>query len=382
MRKALLVTTVSGFVPQFEMNNVKILQELGYEVHYAANYNTPVYGEDNSRLENTGIICHQVDFVRSPFQIIKNIKALVQLIQIMREDNYQLVHCHTPMGGVLARIAAFTTRTAPVIYTAHGFHFYKGAPLLNWLMYYPVEKLLARITDSLIVINQEDQKNAHNFHLRGNGKLWYIPGVGLKKQAKRTAKEYYQFREKLGISPDMVVLTSVGELTKRKNQIQIIEAMKAFRDKKVKYLICGTGAEEQTYLNYIRENHLEKQVILMGYRTDVADILKASDIFIFPSKQEGLPVALMEAMQIGLPVICSDIRGNQDLIKDRQGGCLIKNDNIPEYINAIKALSKDNKMRRQMGMWNHQQMENFLLDKVEERMRLVYEYHSSDHVHL
>ena len=125
LRKALLVTHVSGFVPQFEMNNVRILQELGYEVHYASNFHTPSYGTDNHRLDGTGIIRHQIDFVRSPFSA-KNCLVYRQMCDLMKREHFSLVHCHTPMGGVMARLAAHVTGTGPVIYTAHGFHFLRG----------------------------------------------------------------------------------------------------------------------------------------------------------------------------------------------------------------------------------------------------------------
>ena len=124
VKKALLVTRVSGFIPQHEMNNVKILQEMGYEVHYASNFHTPSYGTDNHRLDGTGIVRHPIDFVRSPFDK-RNFQVYRQMVELMRREDFSLVHCHTPMGGVMARLAAHATGTGPVIYTAHGFHFFK-----------------------------------------------------------------------------------------------------------------------------------------------------------------------------------------------------------------------------------------------------------------
>ena len=175
-KKALLVTTVSGFVPQFEMNNVHILQSMGFEVHYASNYNTPSYGTDNHRLDGTGIIRHQIDFIRSPFKPA-NLKVYRQLCTLMEQESFQLVHCHTPMGGVMARLAAHATHTGPVIYTAHGFHFFKGAKPVNWLCYYPMERFLSRYTDQQICINYEDYERAKKaFHARYTD---YIPGVGI-----------------------------------------------------------------------------------------------------------------------------------------------------------------------------------------------------------
>ena len=174
-KKALLVTTVSGFVPQFEMGNVAILKELGYEVHYASNFHNPSYGTDNKRLDGTGIICHQIDFERSPFNK-RNIQAYKQLVNIMKEEKIDLVHCHTPMGAVLARLAAKKCGIRNVIYTAHGFHFFKGASIKNWLIYYTVERFLSGFTDTQICINMEDYSNAKKFKAKN---VEYIAGVGI-----------------------------------------------------------------------------------------------------------------------------------------------------------------------------------------------------------
>lgn len=319
--KVLLVTTVSGFVPQFEMGNVRILQEMGYEVHYATNYNMPAYGNDNSRLDGTGIVRHQVDFHRSPYRIRENVKAYRQLKKVLCEDRYSLVHCHTPMGAALARLAAHNTHTAPVVYTAHGFHFFTGAKALNWLVYYTAEKIFAHWTDVLITINQEDYDRASkHFHMRK--RMWHkgcvkkINGVGIDLgkyrdvQVDRAAK-----RKELGLADDDYVFVSVGELIHRKNHQIVIRALAQMKtDKSVKYIICGQGDLQQDLEKLIQECGVEDKVKLLGYRTDVKEILKASDCFIFPSKQEGLPVALMEAMASGVPVLCSKIRGNVDLI--------------------------------------------------------------------
>ena len=175
-KKALLVTTVSGFVPQFEMNNVRILQSMGYEVHYASNYHTPAYGNDNHRLDGTGIIRHQVDFVRSPFHPA-NISVYRQLYRLMKQIPFDLVHCHTPMGAVMARLTAHATHTDPVIYTAHGFHFYHGASPIYWLCYYPMERFLSRYTKQQLCINREDYQCAKKtFYSKY---VDYIPGVGI-----------------------------------------------------------------------------------------------------------------------------------------------------------------------------------------------------------
>lgn len=359
MKKALIVTTVSGFVPQFEMSNVAILQKMGYEVHYASNFHNPHYGFDNHRLDGTGIIRHQVDFVRSPFWIRKNRKAYKQLKKIMEKISFQIVHCHTPMGGVWGRLVAEEIRKKQkkkkarekmtVLYTAHGFHFYKGAPIINWLIYYAVEWWLAHDTDILITINQEDYMRAKKFHLRKNGRLYQIDGVGISADTyQNILVDKVRKRKELGVLPEDYLFISVGELTKRKNHQVVIRALARIKKegiKKVSYLICGEGSERERLIRLIQQNHMEGQIFLLGYREDIKELLAISDCFIFPSKQEGLPVAVMEAMAVGLPCICSDVRGNRDLLKENLGDILVKENRVESYCTAMKKMMKYQKKR-------------------------------------
>lgn len=353
MKKALLITTVSGFVPQFELNHVQILQEMGYEVHYASNFYHPHYGSDNRRLEGTGMICHQVDFERSPFRIKENRKAYQQLKAVLEGNTFDLIHCHTPMGGVLGRLAAEHCRKiqkkkegfSKVFYTAHGFHFYRGAPWKNWLLYYPIEWWLASYTDVLITINQEDYLRARKFRLRKTmerkGRVEKVNGVGIDvnryQNRSDLVKQSEKKRKELGISFDAYIFISVGELTKRKNHQIVLKALASIKEEckksKVRYVICGEGPERKRLTKLIRQYHLEKIVSLFGYRTDIGELLIASDCFVFPSKQEGLPVALMEAKAVGLPCICSDIRGNRELAKPEE---LVKTNNSRAYQKKIK----------------------------------------------
>lgn len=372
-KKALLVTTISGFVPQFEMNNVKILQDMGYEVHYAANYNTPVYTDNNDRLEGTGIVRHQVDFIRSPFRIFKNIKAYRQLRKVMKCDKYDLVHCHTPMGGVIGRIAAKQAKIPYVIYTAHGFHFFKGSPLINWLLFYPVERLLASITDVLITINEEDFDQANKFHIRNKGAVKLIPGVGIDTEIKSLEVDE-DLKNLLGIDDNKYIVTSVGELTKRKNHQVAIKAMKTVIKNRtdIVYLICGTGELESKLLQLVDELDLNKHVKFLGYRTDIEDILSISDCFLFPSLQEGLPVAILEAMVAGLPVVCSDIRGNRDLIKDGESGYVVEHQSIKKYAECIIKTVSDIENAKKFGDYNKVRVKKYDKRIVEKKMIEIY----------
>lgn len=354
MKKVLLVTHVSGFVPQFEMNNVRYLQEKGYEVHYAANFDMISYGGDNSRLEDTGIICHHIPFNRSPFTL-QNAGVYRKLKALIDAEAFQLIHCHTPMGGMMARMAARKARRqgTKVIYTAHGFHFFKGAPLQNWLLYYPVERFLSRFTDVQITINSEDYQRARKFHA---GQVVFIPGVGINtgRLREKSVISHEQFRQSLGIQADDICILSVGELVKNKNHRIVLEALSKLQDERVKYLICGQGSETASLNSLARDLQLERQVQLLGFRKDVAKIYEIADIFVFPSLREGLSVALMEAMGKGLPVVCSRIRGNQDLIQDREGGLLVSPRDADELAGALEKLCADQELRSSMGAYNQE----------------------------
>lgn len=379
MKKALIVTRVSGFVPQFELDHVKILQNLGYEVHYAANMNVVVYGKDNSRLEGTGLICHHIDFCRSPFstRVVESYRALKELL--CREE-FDLIHCHMPMSGVVARFAAQAVyrknkKRVLVLYTAHGFHFYKGAPFKNWIYYLP-ERFLSRYTDRLITMNEEDYVRAGRFPVRG--KVEKISGVGISLQnmdsrdTQKTKEIRKEIRSRWHVGEDEFLLVSVGELTKNKNHLEILRVLAKYNVPKLKYMICGAGAMEEELKNYIREHQLADRVIMTGYCDEVENVLKSADCFVSPSQREGLSVAVMEAMRAGLPVIARKIRGNTDLIQEEKGGFLLEQPKEEEYDQVIRRLMASPELCDTMGKWNQKQVRKFSVEEVNAQMERIY----------
>ena len=377
-KKALLVTTVSGFVPQFEMSNVAILKELGYEIHYASNFNNPSYGTDNRRLEGTGIICHQVDFERSPFNK-KNWQAYKQLVKIMKDENIDLVHCHTPMGSVLARLAAKKCGIKDVLYTAHGFHFFKGASIKNWLIYYPVERFLSGYTDTQVCINMEDFYNAKKFKARN---VEYIAGVGIdtkgiKEKSNITSGEKEELRKELKLADTDRVLITAGEMIERKNQKFLLEVVKKIKEKEssVKLIVCGHGRLENSLKLKTKELGIEDSVIFTGYRTDIYRILGLSEVFLFSSLQEGLPVAVMEAMAVGLPVVCSKVRGNADLVDNGKGGYVPEQFDVNIWSDLIYSLLMDKNRLKSFGEYNIDKIKEYDKSNVEKEMRRIYGYY-------
>lgn len=388
-KKALLVTTVSGFVPQFEMNNVRLLQSMGYEVHYAANYDMPSYGDDNHRLDATGIIRHQIDFVRSPFNL-SEWKVYRQLCSLMKAEQFDLVHCHTPMGGVMARLAAHATGTRPVIYTAHGFHFFKGASLANWICYYPIERFLSRFTDQQICINHEDFECARRrFHAHFTD---YIPGAGLAfdKLPHMTSEDICLKKKELGLPVNARIVLSSGEFIKRKNHKTALRAIAKligeFPD--LHYVICGHGKLKEDLKQLTKELGLEGHVSFPGYRKDMLEIYPCADVFVFPSYQEGLPMALLEAMASGLPIVCSDVRGCNDLMEEDfssenhmlsakvkccKGGCMVeKADDVDAYVEALTWMLKNPKSMESMKQANILRAKDFSMERVSACMERIY----------
>lgn len=374
MKHALIITTISGFVPQFEMNDVRILQENGYTVHYASDFENPIYNIDQTQLKRDGLILHHIDIRKSPFQITKNIKAFIQLKQIIRKEQIELVHCHNPMGGVVGRLAAKASRRKPyVVYTAHGFHFYEGAPKKNWLLYYTAEKFLAHLTDRLITINKEDYERANRFRLKKHGRVEQIPGVGVNIDKFRKRPEIRDSkREELNIPQNGFHIVSVGELVENKNHAVIIEALAKLKDKNIYYSICGKGPYREALEQLIKKYHLEKQVQLLGYRNDIHEVLQSADCFAFPSKREGLGIAAIEALACEVPVIASDNRGSREYMRHLENGIVCKAENTEDFVHAILRMEQSEDLRDKMGKQGRKTAEKFSIKATDKIMRRVY----------
>lgn len=374
MKNALIVTTIAGFLPQFEMNDVKILQELGYTVHYASDFGNPVYHLNQKELEKMGLVLHHIDIQKSPLKFRKNQKAFVQLKHIMEQEQIQLVHCHNPMGGVLGRLAAqCCRRNVYVIYTAHGFHFYEGAPKKNWIFFYTAEKFLAYMTNRLITINQEDYKRAEKFRLRQYGKAEHIPGVGvdmIKFQKKEHLKN--PKRQELGVPEGAFHIVSVGEINDNKNHEVMIKAVAHMQNPNIYYSICGKGPKEAELRKLIEELGVKAQVRLLGYRNDVSEVLQSADCFAFPSRREGLGIAAIEAMACRIPVIGADNRGTREYLRDGETGIVCAADCMEDYENAVKRFMESQALREKMAVNCRRMAENFSIEATDKVMRRIY----------
>ena len=346
-KKAIIIASVASMIDQFNRDNINILQELGYEVHVACNFENAgtITTERTEKLkkdlDDLDVKYYQVSIPRKINDIKSLINSYKTLKKLANDGQYTLMHCHSPIGGVLARLSFNECRKkkiTKVIYTAHGFHFFKGAPLKNWIIFYPIEKYCARMTDILITINKDDFKFAKE-HMKST-QVEYVPGIGIDlEKFKLENFDRNDYRIKLGINANDFMILSVGELNKNKNHEIIIRAIASLNNSNIHYFIAGQG-ELKEYLTLLsKELNVENQVHLLGYRNDIVQLCNSADLYILPSIREGLNVSLMEAMASGIPCIVSDIRGNRDLIYNNQNGFLcnpLKEEEFKKDINEIR----------------------------------------------
>lgn len=373
MSKILFVTNIANKIGSFSIASIQAAHNEDISFHMAAYWN--LTKENMSALEEEFDVClHHLDLVRSPFSF-RNFKALKQLIQIIREEKIDYIHCNTPVGGILGRLAGKKCKVKKVIYQAHGFHFYKGAPLKNWLLYYPVEKWLARYTDALITINSEDFELAKTkLKLRKNGKVYYVPGVGIDTtQYALSAKVREEKRIELKLNENDVALISMGDLIERKNYDTAIRAIAEANNPTLQYFICGKGPEEENLKALAESLGVSDQIHFLGFRSDIKELLASVDVFLFTTKQEGLPRSMMEAMASGLPCVASKIRGNTDLLEGTEGGYLCRTTDVSDYADKLKILANDKTLREKMGRNNLITIQKFSTGTVNEEMRKIYE---------
>lgn len=370
--KLLYILNVAGRVNNFSYSSMCAAKELGFEFHIAGNWGYKSSQERCADEEKYGIKIHQIDFERSPVSP-KNKKAYNQLLELMKRENYDAVHCNTPIGGLLGRLCAKKCKVNKVIYQVHGFHFYKGAPALNWLVYYPVEKWLSKYTDALVTINKEDFERASEKRFSKTGIAYYVPGVGidLEQFAYRDGARG-EMRAEMGIGENDTVLISVGELNKNKNTSVIVSALEKLNDSSVHYIVCGVGDERENLENQVKAAGLENNVHFLGYRNDILKLYSASDVFVMSSFREGLSRSIMEAMAMGLPCVVSEIRGNVDMIDDGKGGFLCPVTDAQAYAKAIGTLCSSAQLRESMKAYNLEKIRQFELCRATEEIRKVY----------
>ncbi|MDQ0917487.1 glycosyltransferase family 4 protein [Paenibacillus sp. V4I5] len=375
-KKVLLCATVDYHFKAFHLPYMKWFKEQGWEVHIAANGDMDLPYVDAK---------FNIPIQRSPFKLI-NMKAYTELKSIIDENKYDIIHCHTPMGGVLARLAARDARKSgtKVIYTAHGFHFCQGAPIVPWLVYYPLEKILSYFTDCLITINEEDYQLAVKRRFRAS-RIEHVHGVGVNTERFRPAYDSHKRELKLttGYHPDDILLFYAAEFNQNKNQQLLLHALASVKDgvPNVKLLLAGEGPLKEQCQDLAKKLGIEDQVDFLGYRNDIDRLLPMCDIAVASSLREGLPVNIMEAMACGLPIIASENRGHRELVQNEHNGWITAPNDREAMAEKIKLLVQNKELRERLGTCGREIVERrYAIQQVLNEKSTIYSLYMGEKV--
>ncbi|KAB2439565.1 glycosyltransferase family 4 protein [Bacillus luti] len=320
MKTVLIVTTVSSTVSAFLMPNIELLISKGYKVEVATNIQNEHFVKT---LEDNKVVIHHIPFNRN-IKSLENIRAYLKIKDLFKKREYSFVHTHTPIASFLTRLAS----QYRVIYTAHGFHFNEHGSNISNFLYKMVEKIGAKKTNRLIVINKDDYEASKQIICPE--KIRFIKGVGVDTAEYNLEvidrMTQMELKQELGISENTKIITHIAEFNDNKRQIDILYAATKLREvygDNFVILLIGRGPNGDYICNKIRELNVDHNVQYLGYRKDINKILSITDVGLLVSLREGLPRSVMEMMTMKVPVVVTNIRGNRDLIQDGYNGFLV-----------------------------------------------------------
>ena len=361
-RERIFLSSLIGIPAKQAMN-------MGYDVFVGVNRENP------DELEcSLPVRLYDQHTYRSITAFGDNMTAYKNLCKVIKEGNIEFIHCNTPVGGMVGRFAGKRHKVKKVVYTAHGFHFYKGAPLFNRTVLKWAEQIMAHWTDAIITMNNEDYEAAKKFRLKKGGKVYFVHGVGITLSDfvgvgdKRNEK-----RAELNLNDDDVALVSAGDLILRKDYATAIRAIANAKNPKLHYFICGKGPEKENLEALAKELQVEGQIHFLGFRTDVKELMAASDIFLFTTLQEGMPRSMMEAMATGLPCVASAIRGNVDLIENGENGYVCAAKDVEAFAKAISELAENKELREEISKKNLEKIKGYDVSVVEKEIKAIYD---------
>lgn len=365
MKKILFVATITRHIMSFHLPYLKRLSEMGYEVHVASN------NKEYKYIVPYADKVYDIPFSRSPFSKDNRI-AYKNLSKIIEDEKYNVIHCHTPIASALTRLCSKKSKSSKIIYTAHGFHFYKGASLFNWFTYFPIEVYLAKKTDTIITINEEDFTSLKFLDVK-NKKLINGVGVDEKKYKPVNEEDKKTIRKTLNIPEDSLTLFYAAELNKNKNQIfllkSIVEIIKSYPN--LLLILAGEGNQKEKLKKFCRDNKIERNVLFIGQVKNVNEWLNGSDIVVSSSRREGLPVNLIEGMLSGLPAVVTNCRGNRDLVINKENGFIINNEK--EFINKVLFLLNNSGTYKYMSTRSRELGELYSIEKIGNEIISIYE---------
>lgn len=364
MKKILITCTTDSMIWNFLIPHIKELEKKGYIVECASSKTGLYFDELRNKY---GIKILEIPFTRSPLSI-KNLVSFIKLNKLVKKKQYDIIFCHEPVGGLMGRLVGKLNKKK-VIYMAHGFHFFKGASLKHWLIYYPVEYILSYITDVLITINQEDYGRLKNMHAKQN---YYIHGIGIQEKIDKSIVSSERLKAELGLKKSDIILLTVGEISVRKNQKVILEALKILKNSKLKLIICGNGPLKSCLEKKVVEYGLQDNVIFVGFVKNVGDYLDISDFFIFPSLWEGLSIAGLEAMKKGVFIIGANRRGIKDYVIHMKTGLTFEPDNPEELADKITFIFKNKNIKDELLKKAAQEINKYEINNIKQELEIIY----------
>jgi len=352
----------------FSLPCIEAANSMGYEVHMGVNRNKP----QELEAEGYDIKFYDSHTYRNIFNVSDIYTAYKNTCEYLSANrNIEVIHCNTPIGGVIGRLCGHKFG-CKVIYTAHGFHFFKGAPLFNRTVLKWIECWLAHFTDAIITINQEDFETAKQLKLKQGGNVFKVPGVGINTSNVDFSVSRKSIRTELGLSETSTFCIAVGDLNSNKNYQTLLKAIEKIKTEDIVLMICGIGPDRDSLQNTIDKLHLQDKIKLLGFRTDIARLFSGADIFLMSSKREGLPRSTMEAMSAGLPCIVSDVRGNRDLIENGKGGYLVDPNDAQGFAHYILELKYNSTLMQAMSQYNIERVKNFDVNVVRNYIKNIY----------
>lgn len=362
MNRRLLITSTDLMMVQFLVPHVINLSSKEFDIDIACSEVGGRFAEVVDKLSKYVGHIYKVSLQRSPLSI-DNATGYKELIKIINGGTYDYIWTNEPVMSVTTRLAARKARKrgTKLVYMAHGFHFFKGAPTLNWLIYYPIERIMAHHADMICTVNTEDYTRAQQFNVK---RVSYIHGIGINTARLSHNGITHSIRQELNLPDNASIILSIGELNKNKNQSTIIKALSGLKNSNIHYVLCGKGSEENNLKLLANVLGISSQVHFLGYRKDVVDICAQADIYVMPSYREGLPVSSLEAMYCGLPLVTSNIRGLTDVNKENINGLQCAPNDYNGFANAIQKLIKDSDLRRKMGDKNRCDVIPYTIDNT------------------
>lgn len=363
-KKIMMLATTDNMIWQFLLPHIKDLQEMGNTVECVCAKTGFWFDE----LQKLGLVCYNIPFQRNPFNF-KTIKHYKMLKKLQKENNYDIVYCQQAVGGVLGRLIAKKFKI-PCIYTAHGFSFAEGNSKLKNCIFRTIEKTLSKYTTALITMNEWDYNEALKFKAK---KVFKISGIGFdKSKYKNETLSRGEARKLIGVKDEFVILT-VAEYIKRKNYDTMLKTIAELKDLNIKFEVCGTGRDKELIESQIKELGIADKVNLLGYRKDINNMMKSADIFFLPSHQEGLTLSIIESMNFGLPVVTSNVRGNQDLVDDGISGFVCEQNDYQAFATKIRELIDNKELLQSMSKASKEKAKHYDLANVQKELKSIYE---------